>query len=100
MRHKPKFWARTKTGAGRIGQPASKSRPTLLVLLGHFAMGVAIGLAFALVLATDQRFGIRELIMRSATPEASLLVLLGSFGAMFGIGATLTGFALIMMDQE
>lgn len=100
MRHKPKFWGRAKTGVGRIGKPASKTRPSLLALLGHFAMGVAIGLAFALVLAMDQRFGVRELILRSASPEVSLLVLLSSFGAMFGIGATLTGFVLIMMDQD
>lgn len=100
MLRKPKFLAKAKTKAGQLGKPTAKAGPSVLALLGHFAMGFAIGLSFALVLATDQRFGVREMILSSATPHTSMLVLLASFGAVFGIGATLTGFVLMMMERQ
>ncbi len=99
MLHLPKFRAKARTKAGQLGKPTPKAGPSVLALLGHFAMGFAIGLSFALVLALDQRFGVRELILNSSTPHTSMLVVLASFGAVFGIGATLTGFVMMMMER-
>jgi hypothetical protein len=78
-----------------------KVRPHLLSeLTGHFAMGVALGLACALVLAAVDDYGVRELILRSDNPRSVLWMFVGTFVLMFGIGATLTGLVLTIMEDN
>jgi ABC-type multidrug transport system permease subunit len=76
-----------------------KTKPLLGALAGHFTMGVAVGLLFALILTMIEQFGVRELVLQSPTPRATMIVFIGTFMLMFGIGATLTGLVFIMMDQ-
>ncbi len=70
----------------------------LLRLVSHAAMGVAMGLAFALLLILIDPSGIATLIdhrgYQGLTMSVSTLVL------SFGIGATLTGAVFIMMEDS
>lgn len=70
----------------------------LLRLVSHAAMGVALGLAFALLLILIDPSGIATLIdhrgYQGLTMSVSTLVL------SFGIGATLTGAVFIMMEDS
>ena len=78
----------------------SKTKPLLGALVSHFTMGVAIGLCFALVLTLVEQFGVRQLVQQSPAPRSTLVVFVGTFMLMFGIGATLTGLVFILMDQN
>ena len=70
----------------------------LLRLVGHTAMGVAMGLAFALVLILMDPSGMGTLIdhggSRATTVFVSTLVLI------FSIGATLTGVVFILLEDD
>jgi hypothetical protein len=68
-------------------------------LIGHFTMGVTLGLGFALLLSLIDKFGIRDLIAHSEAPLSTMSVIIGSFALMFGIGATLTGLLMTMEDD-
>jgi len=65
----------------------------LLKLVGHAAMGVAMGLAFALILILVDPSGI-------ATLSQGITVFVGTLVLIFGIGATLTGVVFIMTEDE
>ena len=70
----------------------------LLRLVGHTAMGVAMGLAFALILILMDPSGVGTLIdhggSQATTVSVSTLVLI------FSIGATLTGVVFILMEDD
>ena len=68
-------------------------------LIGHFTMGVALGLGFALLVSLIDRFGVRDLIAHSDAPFSTMSIIVGSFALMFGIGATLTGLLMTMEDD-
>lgn len=70
---------------------------TLMKLFGHAAMGVAMGLGFALVLIVMNP-GVATLIQDGGNPVTSVFV--ASFVLTFGIGATLTGAILMMMEEK
>jgi len=70
-----------------------------LVVVNDAAMGVALGLALALILTFIPSFGVSALIDNSAVPETTMTVFVGTFAIMFGIGAALTGFLLMMEDS-
>jgi len=64
-------------------------------LIGHAAMGVAMGLAFALTLIVTDPSGISTLIAHGGT-----LVFVGALALTFGIGAALTGAVFMMMKDS
>jgi hypothetical protein len=73
---------------------------SILKLASHAAMGVAMGLAFALVLALADPSGIMTLINHSATPGITFAIVVGSIALTFGIGATLTGLIFVMTEDN
>jgi hypothetical protein len=76
-----------------------RKRSLVSELIGHFTMGVTLGLGFALLLSLIDKFGIRDLIAHSEAPLSTMSVIIGSFALMFGIGATLTGLLMTMEDD-
>ena len=63
----------------------------LLELASHGAMGVALGLTFALILIRAPGFGVSALIAANSHPHDILLIFVGTCALMFGMGAALTG---------
>lgn len=70
----------------------------VLAVANHAAMGVALGLVFALILIRAPLFGVLALINLSDDPSATMATFVGTVILMFGIGAALTGFVLTMED--
>ena len=70
----------------------------LLKLLGHATMGVAMGLAFALMLILIDPAGTATLIAHGGRQMAAVMV--GTLVATFGIGATLTGAIFILTEDQ
>jgi hypothetical protein len=69
-----------------------------LKLVGHAAMGVAMGLAFALTLMLVDPSGIATLIIHGE--NQGIAVFVGTLVLTFGIGATLTGVGFIIMEDN
>ena len=70
-------------------------RPEPLLAIGcHAAMGVSLGVAFALIVTIVPCFGFTELLSHSDAPWTITLAFLGVAASMFGIGAALTGSIL------
>jgi hypothetical protein len=85
----------------RSRKPLSLVTPSLLMeLAAHAAMGVAIGLAFALMLISFDAFGLKALIAHSVDPRSTREILAGAITLAFAVGATLTGFVLTMMERS
>ena len=70
----------------------------VLAVANHAAMGIALGLVFALILIRTPLFGVLALINLSDDPSATMATFVGTVVLMFGIGAALTGFVLTMED--
>lgn len=70
----------------------------LLRLANHAAMGVAIGLAFVLILILADPTGIKILIGHGGSQGIAVFV--GPVVLTFGIGATLTGVVFIMTEDD
>jgi len=68
-------------------------------LAAHTAMGVAMGLAFSLVLAIADSSGIVTLINHRETPGMTLAMFVGTIVLTFAIGATLTGLVFMMSED-
>jgi hypothetical protein len=76
-------------------------KPSLLLEVGsHTAMGVAVGLAFAFLATHITVLGIATLISYSHTPDAVMLMFVGTCTLGFGIGATLTGLAITLTERS
>jgi hypothetical protein len=73
------------------------TRTGLLKLVGHAAMGVALGLGFALILILMERSGVAVTADRGGSQGS--LEFLGTLVLSFGIGATLTG-AVFMLTED
>jgi hypothetical protein len=69
-------------------------------LLTHFLMGVALGLSLVLLLGLFDAFHVRDLVAKSGAPVQTTLMLVTTYGLMFGIGATLTGLVLTLEDES
>jgi hypothetical protein len=69
-------------------------------LLTHFLMGVALGLSLVLLLGLIDAFHVRDLVAKSDAPVQTVLMLVTTYGLMFGIGATLTGLVLTLEDES
>ncbi len=92
-RKQPKQRTNTRqANAGRSG--------VVLAVVNHAAMGTALGLVFALILVSTPFFGVLPLIRLSDNPETTMATLVGTAALMFGVGAALTGFILMMEDDE
>jgi hypothetical protein len=72
----------------------------VLELAGHTGMGVALGLALAFILTRIPTVGVMTLINHSASPRAAMLMFIGTFATMFGIGTTLTGLVFIVTKDS
>jgi hypothetical protein len=70
----------------------------LLKLMGHAVMGVAMGLAFALILIVTDPSGISTLIADSGSQGMD--VFFGALVVTFGVGATLTGVVFLMTEDH
>jgi hypothetical protein len=73
------------------------TRTGLLKLVGHAAMGVALGLGFALILILMERSGVAVTADRRGSQGS--LEFVGTLVLSFGIGATLTG-AVFMLTED
>jgi hypothetical protein len=69
-------------------------------LLTHFLMGVALGLSLVLLLGLTDAFHVRDLVAKSGAPVQTTLMLVTTYGLMFGIGAALTGLVLTLEDES
>ena len=69
-------------------------------LLTHFLMGVALGLSMVLLLGLIDAFHVRDLVAKSSAPVQTMLILVTTYGLMFGIGAALTGLVLTLEDES
>src|SRR6266478_2402923 len=87
----------------RLVRPKKRSaliKPSLLMeATSHTAMGVAVGLAFAFLVTHITALGIATLINYSPTPDAVMLMFVGTCAITFGIGATLTGLAITLTED-
>ena len=70
------------------------------VLLTHFLMGVALGLALVLLLGLTDAFHVRDLVAKSDAPVQTTVMLVTTYGLMFGIGAALTGLVLTLEEES
>lgn len=77
-----------------------KNEPLINKLLTHFLMGVALGLSLVLLLGLIKAFQLRELIAQSEAPVQTAVMLVTTYGLMFGIGAALTGLMLTLEEEE
>ena len=72
----------------------------VMKLASNTVMGVAMGLLFVLVLNILDQSGVVRLIDHSSDQGTTVLVFVGIIVMTFGIGTTLTGLILIMMDES
>ena len=85
----------------RTKKPSVLLTPSaLLNLASHTVMGVAMGLAFALMLTLIDQSGVVTLIDHNADPGTTTLVFVGTLVLTFGIGATLTGLIFILTEES
>ena len=83
----------------RTKKPPGLISPTgLTKLVAHAAMGVAMGLLFALVVTLINPSGIVIFAGDRANPENT--VSLGALVLTFAIGATLTGIIFMMTENR
>ena len=71
----------------------------LLEFASHGAMGVALGLTFALILIRTPGFGVSTLIAASSHPHDILLTFVGTCALMFGMGAALTAIVFRVTED-
>ena len=85
----------------RTGKRSSISKAgVVLAVANHAAMGIALGLVFALILTWTPFFGILPLINHSDDPQTMMATFIGTVVLMFGVVASLTGFILMMEDTD
>jgi hypothetical protein len=92
--------AHTEEWAMRTNKRSNiKSSGKALAVANHAAMGVALGLVFAIILTWTPFFSVLALVRLSADPQVTLATFVATVVVMFGIGAALTGF-LLMMEES
>lgn len=85
----------------RTNKPSALRKPSVLLeIASNMAMGVAMGLAFALVLTHITALGIATLIDQSPARDTAMLAIVCACVTMFSIGATLTGFLFKMIEDS
>jgi hypothetical protein len=78
--------------------PKLLSAAGLTKLVAHAAMGVAMGLLFALIVSLINRSGIAVFAADSANPDNA--VSLGALVLTFAVGATLTGVIFMITEND
>lgn len=73
---------------------------SVVKLLGHATMGLAMGLAFAFFVTRFDPLGIMRRIGEETAPGITPSVLVGIIVLSFTIGTTLTGFAFMMTEEH
>ena len=68
----------------------------LIELASHTVMGIAVGLAFALILLTVDQYGLASY---SEAPEMTKLEFVGVVVLTFAFGATLTGLIFMFTEE-
>jgi hypothetical protein len=87
------------TNSKRDTKPKRGTREVSLALCGHLAIGLGLGLLFAVALVFIIHSPILALIEADGSPRLALVVYIGTLAMTFGIGATLTGLLLETTDQ-
>jgi hypothetical protein len=83
----------------RTKKPSGLASPSgLLRLLSHAAMGVAMGLALALLLIVISPAAIATLADHGGTQAITAFI--GTLALTFGIGATVTGLVFVIMEDD
>jgi len=80
--------------------PALRNSVILLELACHAAMGVALGLVFSFALILNDAFGITTLISHGADAQTTTMIFVGTFTLPIGVGAALTGFLFMMLEER
>jgi hypothetical protein len=91
-------------GAGSVKSMRAKTSTVLLTsvvkLLGHAAMGVAIGLAVAFFVTRFDLLGIMALIGGDKEPGMTPSILVGIIVMSFTVGTTLTGLVFMITEDR
>jgi hypothetical protein len=91
--------ARAAEALVQTKKPSGLLTPSgLLRLVGHAAMGVAMGLSLALILVVIDPSGVATLVDHAGSQ--GITTFLSSVVVTFGIGATLTGAVFIMTEDD
>ena len=84
----------------RTRRPSPLLKPSVLLeLASHAAMGIALGLAFSLIVIVIPATGVSALIDLGSNPHDILLTFVATCALMFGMGAALTGLAFKMTEE-
>ena len=62
-------------------------------------MGAGLGAVLALSVFAAVVPSIAQMISHAAAPGQTMMILVGSFAAMFAVGATLTGWIFLAMER-
>ncbi|HEY3793135.1 MAG TPA: hypothetical protein VGM09_14975 [Bradyrhizobium sp.] len=73
---------------------------SVLKLLGHATMGIAMGLGFAFFVTRFDPLGIMARIGDDAVPGMTPSVLVGIIVLSFSVGTTLTGFVFMITEDR
>jgi hypothetical protein len=80
--------------------PALRTSVILVELACHAAMGVALGLVFSFALILNDAFGITTLISHGADAQTTTMIFVCTFTLPIGVGAALTGFLFMMLEER
>jgi membrane glycosyltransferase len=91
-------------GSGWVKSMRAKTSTLLLTsvvkLLAHATMGLAIGLAFAFFVTRFDPLGIMALIGGGLVPGLTPSILVGIIVMSFTVGTTLTGFVFMITEDR
>ena len=84
-----------------MGVVQRRSTASLLVtrLAAHFAMGAVLGSVLGFCLIHFNIAQISDIVEHAFNPEEVLAIFMGALILNFAVGATLTGFILIKMEE-
>jgi hypothetical protein len=85
---------------GRKEAIALRIASVLIELASHTVMGIAVGLAFALILLAVDQYDLASLIDHSEVPETTRLEFVGFVVLAFAIGVTLTGLVFMLTEDS
>jgi len=63
-------------------------------------MGAMLGALLALSLLATRTHGILEMIVNSAAPGRTMVIFVGTLAAMVAVGAMLTGWIFLAMEER
>lgn len=69
-------------------------------LIGHFAMGLGLGLWLSLTLILGNAANVYEVIVNSSEPSVTMATFVGVLSSISAIGATLTGLIFITGEDK